>query len=91
MLDGRREYGLVVVGAQPIIVLLSTTRFLKSVQYNADHWQSDGVETLLETFEQSRGRTRRHFLMKYHRWCCRLSLDVEPAARIPVQPEFAPC
>ena len=73
MPDGRRECGLVVVGAQSIIVLLSTMRFLKCVQYNADHWQSDGVENLLETFEQSRGRTQRHFLMKYHRLCCRLS------------------
>ena len=73
MPDGRRECGLVVVGAQSIIVSLSTMRFLKCVQYNADHWQSDGVENLLETFEQSRGRTQRHFLVKYHRLCCRLS------------------
>ena len=92
VLDARwaRECGLVVVGAQSIIVSLSTMRFFKSVQYNADHWQSDGVENLLETFEQSRGRTRRHFLMKYHRLWLPPLPDVEPAARVPVQPEFSP-
>ena len=31
--------------------------FLKCVLCNADHWRNDGVESLLEMFEQSRGRT----------------------------------
>ena len=34
---------MVAVGVQPIIVLLSTTRFLKCVLCNADHWSNDGA------------------------------------------------
>ena len=57
----RRESGLVAGGIEPSIVLLSTTSFLKCVQCSVDHWQNDGVESLVEIFEQFRGGAWRHF------------------------------
>ena len=63
----------------PIIVLLSTTRFLKCVLCNADHWQNDGVESLLDISEQFRGRTRRHFSISSR---CRTSCKNTISARV---------
>ena len=56
---GMRECGLVADGVQPIIVLLSTTNFLRCVQFSAEHWPNDGVESRWNAFEWFRGKTRR--------------------------------